>query len=69
MEKNNEGMRYPSVDQLLKKFDSKYKIALIAGQLADTFKQNDLSIKDAKCVSKVGLVLEEIIKGNVNATF
>ena len=34
MNKNREGLRYPSIDQLLEKIDSKYKLVYAASKVA-----------------------------------
>ena len=38
---NTEGMRYPSVDKLLDKVDSKYKLAYIAAKRAKIIEEED----------------------------
>lgn len=61
-------MRYPSIDKLLDKVDSKYKIAYIsakrARQIVDA-KESQLDFVDdlptAKCSKPVGIALEEIL--------
>ncbi|MCL1951049.1 MAG: DNA-directed RNA polymerase subunit omega [Turicibacter sp.] len=61
-------MRYPSIDNLLEKVDSKYKIAYIsakrARQIVDEG-QSQLDFVDdlptAKSVKPVGIALEEIL--------
>jgi len=66
-------MREPSVDKLLDKIDSKYKIAYIAAkrarQIADD-KQSQMDYVDelpkAKSAKSVGLALEEILHDVVN---
>lgn len=62
------GMRYPSIDKLLDKVDSKYKIAYIAAKRARQIvdeKQSQLDYVDglptAKCAKPVGIALEEIL--------
>lgn len=67
--KNNDGMRYPSIDELLKKIDSKYKLAYAAAKTAKIIEVNEIEIKDAKCVKSVGQALEEIIADNVSIEF
>lgn len=61
-------MREPSVDKLLEKIDSKYKIAYIAAKRARQISNDDVSQMDynedlpepTSCKS-VGLALEEIL--------
>ncbi|HEY8406213.1 MAG TPA: DNA-directed RNA polymerase subunit omega [Acholeplasma sp.] len=69
MNKNREGLRYPSIDQLLEKIDSKYKLVYAASKVAHIIHEEKLVIKDAKSVTPVGQALEEIIKGRVDITF
>ena len=61
------GMRYPSIDKLLDKVDSKYKIAYIAAKRARQIVNDGQSQLDyvdglptAKCAKPVGLSLIHI---------
>lgn len=68
--KNLDGMRYPSIDDLLKVIDSKYKLAYVAAKVAKLIdKYPNLSFNGYKCEKSVGLALEEIIKGTVHINF
>lgn len=67
--KNNDGMRYPSIDDLLNKIDSKYKLAYAAARTAKIIEQNELELNNVKCVKSVGQALEEILNGNVDIEF
>lgn len=67
--KNTEGLRYPSIDELLEVIDSKYKLAYISAKRAKIIKQDDYSSVDNKCVKPVGQALEEILAGKVSAEF
>jgi len=67
--KNTEGLRYPSIDNLLEVIDSKYKLAYISAKRAKIIKQDDFSSVDNKCVKPVGQALEEILAGKVKAEF
>lgn len=69
MKKNKDGMRYPSIDELLEKIDSKYKLVYAAAKVAEIIEQEDLYIEDAKCVKSVGIALEEILKDKVEIEF
>ena len=57
------GMRYPSIDKLLDKVDSKYKIAYIAAKRA---RQIVDGLPTAKCAKPVGVALEEILNDVVD---
>jgi len=66
-------MREPSVDKLLDKIDSKYKIAYIAAKRARQISNDGQSQMDytedlpkAQSVKSVGLALEEILYDVVN---
>lgn len=66
---NHEGLRYPSIDDLLEVVDSKYKLAYIAAKRAKIIKSDKFSSVDNKCEKAVGQALEEILKGKVTAKF
>lgn len=67
--KNKDGMRYPSIDELLKKIDSKYKLVYAASKVAEIIDRDELIIDDAKCIKSVGIALEEILHDKVNIRF
>ncbi|MCR1808980.1 DNA-directed RNA polymerase subunit omega [Haploplasma modicum] len=69
MEKNKDGMRYPSIDNLLEKIDSKYKLVYAASKVAEIIERDELYIKDAKCLKSIGIALEEILKDRVEIEF
>jgi DNA-directed RNA polymerase subunit omega len=66
---NHEGLRYPSIDDLLEVVDSKYKLAYIAAKRAKIIKSDNYSSVNNKCVKAVGQALEEILAGKVSAKF
>ncbi|MBU1144828.1 MAG: DNA-directed RNA polymerase subunit omega [Firmicutes bacterium] len=67
--RNSEGLRYPSIDELLLVIDSKYKLAYISAKRAKIIKQDNYSSVENKCVKPVGQALEEILEGKVKAEF
>lgn len=69
--KNYDGMRYPSVDALLEKIDSKYKLAYAAAKRAKIIEEEDgyTSYEDGLCVKPVGQALEEILVEKTKMTF
>ena len=69
MQKNKDGMRYPSIDKLLEKIDSKYKLVYAASKVAEIIDRDDLIVEDAKCVKSVGIALEEILNDKVKIEF
>jgi DNA-directed RNA polymerase subunit omega len=69
MIKNDDGMRYPSIDKLLDKIDSKYKLVYAASKVAGVLESEKLKVDGARCAKSVGIALEEIIDGKVDITF
>jgi DNA-directed RNA polymerase subunit omega len=67
--KNEDGLRYPSIDNLLEVVDSKYKLAYIAAKRAKIIKRTNYSSVPNKCVKPVGKALEEILAKKVTAKF
>ena len=67
---NKDGMRYPSIDKLLEKVDSKYKLVYISSKRAKIIENEDyLAIENPKCVKSVGQALEEILEDKVKCEF
>lgn len=71
VDKDYDGMRYPSVDELLKKIDSKYKLAYAAAKRAKIIEQENgwSSLEDPLCVKPIGIALEEILEDKTKVTF
>ncbi len=71
VDKDYDGMRYPSVDELLTKIDSKYKLAYAAAKRAKIMEQeNDWSpLEDPLCDKPIGVALEEILEDKTKVTF
>ena len=69
MKKKKIGLNYPTIDVLLEKIDSKYKLVYAASKVAHMIERENLDIKDAKSVTSVGKALEEIVNGKVTVTF
>lgn len=67
--KNNDGLRYPSIDNLLTKIDSKYKLAYASAKRAKVLKEDEYTAIDPLCSKPVGVALEEIIQGKVHIDF
>ena len=67
---NRDGMRYPSIDKLLEKVDSKYKLVYISSKRAKIIEQEEYtSYEDGMCVKPVGQALEEILVDQTKMTF
>ncbi|WP_027414533.1 DNA-directed RNA polymerase subunit omega [Aneurinibacillus terranovensis] len=59
-------MIYPSVDELLKKVDSKYTLVSIASKRARQMRENDTFLIDKPVSHKfVGTALEELNAGKI----
>ena len=69
MAKNKEGLRYPSIDSLLEKIDSKYKLAYTSAKRAKIIKQDGILSVDGTCATAVGQALEEILEDKVDIEF
>ncbi|MBP5343063.1 DNA-directed RNA polymerase subunit omega [bacterium] len=73
MNKNKEGLRYPSIDDLLTKIDSKYKLAYTAAKRAKIIKEEEYSSMEelggSECATPVGMALEEILNEKVHVEF
>ncbi len=70
--KKEDGMRYPSVDDLLKKIDSKYKLAYVAARRARIIEAEDgytAEDVDVKCAKPVGQALEEVLGDKISIEF
>lgn len=67
--KNTDGLRYPSIDNLLTKIDSKYKLAYASAKRAKIIKEEEYVAVDPKCSKPVGVALEEILEGKVQIDF
>ena len=67
--KNKEGLRYPSIDNLLKKIDSKYKLAYASAKRAKIIKEEEYTAVEAKSSKPVGVALEEILEDKVKIEF
>ncbi|MBE0701339.1 MAG: DNA-directed RNA polymerase subunit omega [Acholeplasmataceae bacterium] len=62
-------MRYPSIDRLLLKIDSKYKLVYAASKVATILESEKLKVDKSQCVKSIGIALEEIIDGKVKIDF
>lgn len=69
MSSNDEGLRYPSIDELLNTIDSKYKLAYTASLRAKILKEKDDSTIKAKSSKPVGVALEEIMQDKITIEF
>ena len=62
----NDGIRYPSIDQLSKKADSKYKLVIGAAKRAKEINACDKPlVENPKSKKAIGEALEEILNDEV----
>ncbi len=66
---NKEGLRYPSIDDLLDKIDSKYKLTYAAAKTAKLIEEKEIEVPNHKSFKTVGIALEEILNGQVIIDF
>ncbi|HBD73984.1 MAG TPA: DNA-directed RNA polymerase subunit omega [Acholeplasmataceae bacterium] len=66
---NKDGLRYPSIDALLEKIPSKYKLVYAASKVARVLEEANLEVEDASSEKSIGVALEEIIAGRVDIEF
>jgi DNA-directed RNA polymerase subunit omega len=71
LDREYDGMRYPSVDELLKKINSKYKLAYAAAKRAKIIEEEQgwTPLEDSLCVKSIGIALEEILEDKTKITF
>lgn len=65
IDKNHNGLRYPSIDELLNKIKSKYRLAYTAAKIARAIKRDEIpldALEDCICNKPVSKALELIIK-------
>lgn len=68
--KEYDGLRYPSIDDLLKVVDSKYKLAYVSAKRAKIIDAEEYtSSEDPLCVKPVGEALEELLEGKLSCSF
>ncbi|WBL31269.1 DNA-directed RNA polymerase subunit omega [Candidatus Phytoplasma sacchari] len=72
---NNEGLNFPSIDELLNKIDSKYKLAYLSSKIAHIIEDHKLNIVKIDLDSKIEVkkvlsqALIEIINDNFEVIF
>ncbi len=64
--KNREGLRYPSIDELATKSSSKYKLVIAAAKRAKEIDETKKTyLADTENYKSIGIALEEIIQDKV----
>lgn len=62
----NDGMRYPSIDQLATKTSSKYKLVIGAAMRAKEIKNGEkVLVEKPRSKKAIGMALEEVISDKV----
>lgn len=57
-----EGMRYPAIDELSTKTDSKYKLVIAVAKRAKEIKKNNTTyLSQTRNFKAIGIALEEIV--------
>lgn len=69
MKKNRQGISYPSIDKLLDKIDSKYKLAYAVAKIAHEINEKDLELENVISATTVGQALEEVVNGKLKIEF
>lgn len=72
MNKNQhkEGMRYPSIDQLVDKTKSKYKLVIaVAERAKEIEKTKTIYLENPHNKKSIGIALEEIYHDKIKITF
>ena len=65
---DRDGMRYPSIDQLVEKTNSKYKLVVGAAKRAkelDKNKDEQPMVENPHSKKNLGIALEEIVEGKL----
>ncbi len=66
MSENKDGIRYPSIDQLTEKTNSKYKLVVAAAKRAKELEAgNEPLISNPRSKKPLGVALEEIINDKI----
>jgi len=66
MSKQNDGMRYPSIDQLVEKTKSKYRLVVgVAKRARDLTKNEDVLVENPNNKKSIGIALEEVHEGKI----
>ncbi|QTX02774.1 DNA-directed RNA polymerase subunit omega [Candidatus Phytoplasma luffae] len=69
MLKKKEGLNYPSIDELLKRIDSKYKLAYLSSKIAHIIETHNIDVSHISGNKILSKALSEIINGNFNIVF
>lgn len=66
MNKQRDGMRYPSIDQLVEKAKSKYRLTVgVAKRARDLTAGGEILVKNPNNKKTIGIALEEVYEGKI----
>ncbi|NLX91198.1 MAG: DNA-directed RNA polymerase subunit omega [Firmicutes bacterium] len=58
-------MIYPSIDEMLKKVDSRYSLVIMAAKRARSLRERQILKEDAGSIKEVSAALEDVAKGRI----
>jgi len=56
---------YPSIDEMLKKVDSRYSLVIMAAKRARSLRERQILKEDAGSIKEVSAALEDVAKGRI----
>ncbi|KND62694.1 DNA-directed RNA polymerase subunit omega [Candidatus Phytoplasma phoenicium] len=69
LKEKKEGLNYPSIDELLKRIDSKYKLAYLSSKIAHVIEDEKLDVQQVSGRKILSKALFEIINDNFEIVF
>ena len=58
-------MIYPSIDEMLKKVDSRYSLVIMAAKRVRSLRERQILKEDAGSIKEVSAALEDVAKGRI----
>ncbi|PQP79885.1 DNA-directed RNA polymerase subunit omega [Candidatus Phytoplasma phoenicium] len=69
LKEKQEGLNYPSIDELLNRIDSKYKLAYLSSKIAHVIENEKLDVQQVSGNKILSKALFEIINDNFEIVF
>lgn len=69
LKEKQEGLNYPSIDELLNRIDSKYKLAYLSSKIAHVIENEKLDVRQVSGKKILSKALFEIINDNFEIFF
>lgn len=69
LKEKQEGLNYPSIDELLNRIDSKYKLAYLSSKIAHVIENEKLDVQQVSGKKILSKALFEIINDNFEIVF